>query len=105
MTSDEWWELIGRGHLGWNTWRKENPDVRVDFTGLHMKEENLSDYDLSGANLRGASLRRAWLERTILKTQTCARHISLRRSYWRRISRGAIFAARRWPAHFCERPF
>jgi hypothetical protein len=67
MTNDEWWELIAKGHEYWNQWREDHPGVRVDLTGLYMKETELGLYNLSGANLRGASLRRAWLDHANLK--------------------------------------
>ena len=58
----------------WNTWRRENPDIRPDLSGadlmnfcngnfpsVNFREANLTEADLRGADLRGADLLNAWL--------------------------------------------
>ena len=76
MADKEQFKIIRKGIKDWNTWRQENPDVKVDLTdaklsGVNLSQENLSDADifrvdifgvdlreadLSGANLSGANL-------------------------------------------------
>ena len=61
-------ELIRQGIEQWNRWRKENPEVMLDFHGAHLRGADLSLADLNGADfgladLRGAGLGRAQLGR------------------------------------------
>ena len=84
-------EQLDKGTLAWNTWRKKNPDLRLDLSQAHLdgrdlSEANLSetilretqlsnvklvkatirDADLRGANLTGADLTGAALNRSTL---------------------------------------
>jgi uncharacterized protein YjbI with pentapeptide repeats len=59
--------LLTSGAEGWNNWRKENPHIRLDFSGQRFEgilAANLCDVDFSnskfiGAHFRTANLRRA----------------------------------------------
>jgi uncharacterized protein YjbI with pentapeptide repeats len=54
-------EILGRGFVAWNKWRKENPEVVPDLGGADLKRAdlwytNLSHVILSGADLSNANL-------------------------------------------------
>jgi uncharacterized protein YjbI with pentapeptide repeats len=61
MANDEHVALLQQAVEVWNTWRKENPDIRPDLSGADLYEANLSGADLYEANLNGASLTGAYL--------------------------------------------
>jgi uncharacterized protein YjbI with pentapeptide repeats len=54
MDDQEQLERLKAGVEGWNQWRKENPQDKID-----LSEADLSEVDLRKADLRGADLRRA----------------------------------------------
>jgi len=62
MANQEQMEKLKQGVEGWNKWREENPDIKIDLGGtdlcwkVSLLEANLSGADLSGANLREADL-------------------------------------------------
>lgn len=49
-------ELLKSGIAGWNKWREENPDEKIDLRGANLCYANLCYADLRDANLRGADL-------------------------------------------------
>lgn len=64
--------LLHDGVAAWNTWRKEEPEIRPDLSGADLSEADLSEADLSGANLFDAyffkaNLREANLTRADLR--------------------------------------
>ena len=61
MANPEHLEILKRGVEEWNTWRKENPEVRPDLSEARLREANLNGANLSGANLFKANLSRATL--------------------------------------------
>jgi uncharacterized protein YjbI with pentapeptide repeats len=51
--------LLYKGAEGWNNWRKENPDIELDFSGQKFEgalKGNLYDLDFSRAKFHGAKL-------------------------------------------------
>jgi hypothetical protein len=53
--------LLRLGAIGWNDWRKENPEVEpdlrnADLKGFDLYRANLRGADLESANLQGANL-------------------------------------------------
>jgi Pentapeptide repeats (8 copies) len=91
MANPQHLEQLDKGTAAWNTWRLENPDLRLDLSHAHLEgrdlsEANLSetflretqlsnarlvkaairDADLSGANLMGSDLTQAALNRSTL---------------------------------------
>lgn len=61
--------LLTVGPEAWNTWRKENPDVKLDFSGHKFEgilTAHLYDLDFSGVDISGAKLTSANLSRTNL---------------------------------------
>jgi len=61
--------LLTVGPEAWNKWKKENPDVRMDFSGHKFEgilTAHLYDLDFSGLDLTGAKLTSANLSRTNL---------------------------------------
>lgn len=59
MANRELIEIIEEGVEGWNTWRRRNPQIRLDFTEAYLNETNLRGADLREAKLRGADLSEA----------------------------------------------
>jgi hypothetical protein len=68
MANDEHVALL-QGVAAWNAWRRDNPDIRPDFSGADLRQVNLTPApslgatgaDLRGANFSGADLSGAWL--------------------------------------------
>jgi hypothetical protein len=64
MANKDHLEWLKQGEEVWNQWRKANPDIKpdltgVDLTGADLREANLTSSDLTGANLNGADLTKA----------------------------------------------
>ena len=67
MANDEHVVLLKKGVAAWNAWRRDNPDIRPDFSGADLRGVNLtppddmgfSVADLRRANFTGADLRGA----------------------------------------------
>jgi hypothetical protein len=88
---------------GWNKWRKENPDVKIDlteanFNGINLSGINLSEADLWGTTLVGAglsdaNLRRASLERADLSNASLSRAHLLRSNFSQTILSGTNFSS------------
>ena len=62
MADEEHVHFLIQGTSVWNEWRKENPSIVPDLSGVNLTQDSLLDLryheiDLSGANLRGAELR------------------------------------------------
>jgi hypothetical protein len=58
MANNEHIALLKQGVAAWNAWRRDNPDVRPDFSGADLRGVNLTPVDemgVSGADLRGAN--------------------------------------------------
>lgn len=53
--------MLDRGVEEWNSWRKENSDVRPDLSGANLADRNLEKANLSEVRLCGADLSRAGL--------------------------------------------
>ena len=47
------------GIEAWNTWRKKNPDIRIDFNRANLRYANVSDANFSDASLSHANLSHA----------------------------------------------
>jgi hypothetical protein len=55
MANHEQLAIVKIGVKEWNTWRKENPDVRIDLREAKLHDMNLCAIDFSGADLRNTS--------------------------------------------------
>jgi hypothetical protein len=66
MADKEHVKILRQGVEVWNRWRKENPDIRPDLSGVDLSGADLSEADLSRAILRGADLSEADLSRADL---------------------------------------
>lgn len=56
MAHKEHVKRVTEGVIAWNSWVRENPDVRPDLSGVILSGVNLSGANFSGADLREASL-------------------------------------------------
>ena len=66
MANQEQLELLKAGVDGWNKWRKENPNVKIDLSGADLSHANLQRAYLADANLSQADLSEANLYVAIL---------------------------------------
>lgn len=55
-------ELVKQNYEEWNEWRRNNPEVQLDFSRAELRETDLNGKDLSGANFKEATLFKAELE-------------------------------------------
>jgi uncharacterized protein YjbI with pentapeptide repeats len=51
--------ILNKGVAAWNQWRKENPEIEVDFYGANLKGLSLSRVSFDGVNLNFADLQYA----------------------------------------------
>lgn len=72
IANQEHVKQLQQGTDHWNTWRKENPEVRPD-----LSETNLNRANLSGANLFGADLSGADLSETDMKADQVKTRVAL----------------------------
>ena len=56
MVNQEQVERLKQGVTGWNQWRQENADIRIDLSDANLRGANLSRAILTGAYLREANL-------------------------------------------------
>jgi len=62
MANPEHVNILKRGAQAWNRWRKDNPGVRADLTGVELDGAELDWAELGLADLRLANLRFANLD-------------------------------------------
>jgi uncharacterized protein YjbI with pentapeptide repeats len=53
--------LLESNVLSWNEWRKQEPTIRPDLSGIDLANKDLGGADLSNADLRNVDLRKAYL--------------------------------------------
>ena len=58
---------LKEGVEGWNAWRQENPDVRIDLRRANLKGRSLLNVDLSAADIRGTNFSKGNLTGANLK--------------------------------------
>ena len=56
MANSEHVEQLKQGVEGWNSWRKENPDILLDLTDVDLCGANIGNINLAGADLSYAKL-------------------------------------------------
>lgn len=66
MADEEQVKRLKQGVEGWNSWREENPDIKIELrranlTGADLGEVDLLEADLAGADLIGTNLQEASL--------------------------------------------
>jgi len=67
MANEEQVERLKQGIEGWNRWRNENPNNKIDLEGADLRVVNLMGAHLINANLKNADLRGANLNNAILE--------------------------------------
>jgi uncharacterized protein YjbI with pentapeptide repeats len=67
MAKQEHLDILNQGVEVWNSWRRENAEVRPDLSGASLSQANLRHADLHGADLRGANLSEADLRQAHLE--------------------------------------
>ncbi len=60
-------EQLDKGTAAWNTWRKENPDLRLDLSHAHLEGRDLSEANLSETFLRETQLSNAKLIKAAIR--------------------------------------
>src|SRR6516165_4680493 len=66
MANDEHVALLKQGAAAWNAWRRDNPNIRPDFSGADLRQVDLTYVGVSGADLRGANFSGADLRGALL---------------------------------------
>ena len=61
MANEEHLSILQQGVEAWNSWRRDNPNIRPDLSETDLSEVDLSEADLSKADLSMAHLTRAML--------------------------------------------
>ena len=56
MANEEHLSILKQGVEVWNSWRRDNPEIRADLRGADLSEANLSEANLFGADLIRANL-------------------------------------------------
>lgn len=70
--------LLDQGVAAWNAWREQNPDEKIDLSGIQLcyidlPGVNFSDMVLDNCRLRGDNLRGANFSRTSMRYATIER--------------------------------
>lgn len=55
MANEEQLEILKKGVKAWNEWRKQNPELRLDLSGAHLREMSLIEANFARADLRAAN--------------------------------------------------
>lgn len=84
MANAEHVEILSEGIESWNEWRRQNPEVIPDLSGVDLRLR-----DMTGVNLRFANLHRTDLEGAILDSADLRGYFYRRRglegdSWWKR---------------------
>ena len=66
MANEEQLKRLLNDVVGWNKWRSENRDVKIDLMEADLRESNLSGANLFNVNLNGAIITRADLKKANL---------------------------------------
>jgi uncharacterized protein YjbI with pentapeptide repeats len=66
MADGEQVAKLRQGVAAWNTWRRDNPTIRPDLSGITLEGTDFNGVNLSRANLGGANLNRIYLIRADL---------------------------------------
>ncbi len=67
MANQKHLDILLSGMEAWNSWRKENPDITPDLSGIHSPSSDFSGYDLSNSDLTQANLSEASLQNANLQ--------------------------------------
>ena len=59
MANEEHLSILKQGVEVWNSWRRDNPEIRADLRGADLRGADLSEANLFGADLIRANLIRA----------------------------------------------
>jgi hypothetical protein len=73
MANQEQLQRLRSGVQGWNAWRNEYPEEKIDLRGVLLDEVDLSEANLYEADLYGAYLTRANLIKAILGSANLTR--------------------------------
>ena len=60
-------QILIQGMEVWNTWRREQPDIEPDLTGVNLSDAYLSAVDFSCVDLSGADIADAWFSDAVFK--------------------------------------
>jgi len=63
MADEDPLEILKKGTVAWNNWRKENPDMDVDLTDINFRKGDLTGCDFSRANLHECDMSEALFSR------------------------------------------
>lgn len=67
MANQKHLDILLSGMEAWNSWRKENPDITPDLSGIHSPSSDFSGYNLSNSDLTQANLSKASLQNANLQ--------------------------------------
>jgi hypothetical protein len=67
MANEEQVMRLKQGAVGWNKWREDNQDIKIDLRGAFLDRANLNSANLAEANLEKAHLQKADLEMADLR--------------------------------------
>ncbi len=67
MADKQHLEILGKGVLAWNDWRRDNPGISVDLREADLSERKCKTINLERADLSGADLRAAHLSAATFK--------------------------------------
>ena len=67
MADQEHLTTLFKGVASWNSWKSANKDVKIDLSGIEIKDLDLSYVDLSEVNLTGAKFENVVLDHSLLE--------------------------------------
>lgn len=67
MANQKHLDILLSGMEAWNSWRKDNPDITPDLSGIHPPSSDFSGYNLSNSDLTQANLSKASLQNANLQ--------------------------------------
>lgn len=91
MANKDHLEIFLKDRRQWNKWRKDNPGIRPDLSGIKFNNKDFNMYDLSNVDLQDSSLDRVYFIKSNLENANLSGSHLKRTRFYKANLKGAIF--------------